>query len=541
MFKNLSRISLFSFIFTIFSLLCVSPSFAFSGSGAGTSASPYIITTCEQLQEISNALYSYYQLGNDIDCNVAPYNTGSGFTPIINSGYGFAGNFNGENHTISNLFINDPGVANVGLFGESSGSIQNVKLSDVNITGGGNTGGLVGYNTGSSGTIADVAVVGGSITDTGSGDSVGGIVGDIYYTLSLSNSYTTVTVTGGSSFVGGLIGYGEATINNSYTSGNVIATSGGYAGGLSGAPINMNSNLVITNSFATGTITGGTDGGLVGECSPYISMTITNSYSVDSTLCGYTNGTVTINGGSAGGIALSSFYKTSPLYAVYTGSPSWDFTNTWKFNDTSSLPVFTWLATSTPTSAPAASGGGSNNQSSSAPPSCTNQPPTNSPNLFEIKNMGTSVTLYFVPVSGQNNKYVVSYGFNTNANSFTTTFDYSNTSGVIPYTVNYLFPGTWYFKIRGQNGCMPGNWSQVLPVRVGGFLSLEHTTISNNVLGAATSSTSKCQNYTVKPGDTLWSISGDILDNNYLYNSIMQQNRLKSSLITPGETIKVGC
>jgi hypothetical protein len=57
---------------------------AFSGSGSGTLADPYQITTCAQLQEMNESLRANYTLMNDINCDVAPYNTGNGFEPIGN-------------------------------------------------------------------------------------------------------------------------------------------------------------------------------------------------------------------------------------------------------------------------------------------------------------------------------------------------------------------------------------------------------------------------------------------------------------------------
>jgi hypothetical protein len=42
-------------------------------------------------------------------------------------------------------------------------------------------------------------------------------------------------------------------------------------------------------------------------------------------------------------------------------------------------------------------------------------------------------------------------------------FDYSNTTGVVSYDIGALSPdSTYYFKVRGGNGCMPGNWSNEL-------------------------------------------------------------------------------
>jgi hypothetical protein len=54
---------------------------AYTGSGSGTQADPYIITTPAQLEEISNNLNGYYQLGNDID--LSGYSPTGATAPLI--------------------------------------------------------------------------------------------------------------------------------------------------------------------------------------------------------------------------------------------------------------------------------------------------------------------------------------------------------------------------------------------------------------------------------------------------------------------------
>jgi len=177
-------------------------------------------------------------------------------------------------------------------------------------------------------------------------------------------------------------------------------------------------------------------------------------------------------------------------------------------------------------------------------PSCGNAAPTNAPNLFQITAKGNTATVYFVPVSGPNDKYYVSYGFDQKAEGFGVEFNYADSSGVIPYTINYLFPGTWYFKVRGGNGCMPGSWSGVMSVKVTAFGSSLSSANSgaNNVLGAATqASVVACMSYTVQAGDSLWSIASSHLGNGSQFGSIMQKNNLSSSLIHTGQVLKVGC
>jgi len=107
---------------------------------------------------------------------------------------------------------------------------------------------------------------------SGSG-SVGGLVGS--NGGNVSNSYATGNVSGSTvgMGIGGLVGENSGTVSNSYATGNV---SGGsmQTGGLVG----RNSGP-ISNSYATGSVSGGSmTGGLVG----YSASTVSNSYATGS-------------------------------------------------------------------------------------------------------------------------------------------------------------------------------------------------------------------------------------------------------------------
>ena len=126
-------------------------------------------------------------------------------------------------------------------------------------------GGLVGWNNGEiSGSFT-------ASTVTGTG-YVGGLVGVQYIRSSISNSYATGSVSG-DNFVGGLAGGSQGDINNSYATGSVFGT-GESVGGLVGE---QGSNSSISNSYATGSVfgTGESVGGLVGY---QASSSIVNSY-----------------------------------------------------------------------------------------------------------------------------------------------------------------------------------------------------------------------------------------------------------------------
>jgi hypothetical protein len=223
---------------------------------AGTSEDPYVITTADQLNEVRNYSSGYFELGNDIDLDVPPYNTGEGWEPIP----WFNGTLDGKEFEITGLYINRPGEENVGLFGVLSeeAEISNVKIENVNVTGNYAVGGLVGWNY--KGSINNSSVSGNVIgaDDVYESDSIGGMVG--LNEGDISNSYARAEVTG-YYLVGGLTGDNEGSINDSFASGNVIGTEN--VGGLVGWNF---SNGTINNSHASGNVTGNVEvGGLVGR------------------------------------------------------------------------------------------------------------------------------------------------------------------------------------------------------------------------------------------------------------------------------------
>jgi hypothetical protein len=112
-------------------------------------------------------------------------------------------------------------------------------------------------NIGTGGVVKNTALVGGSISGT---NNVGGLAG--LNSGTIQNCYTTTNVIG-LSYVGGLVGSNNSrgTIQNCYTTGNIIS-SYGDAGGVVGW--NMGT---VKNCFATGMISGGWScvGGVAGS------------------------------------------------------------------------------------------------------------------------------------------------------------------------------------------------------------------------------------------------------------------------------------
>ena len=285
---------------------------AIQPEGEGTEAKPYQITSINNLLWIGNEAEKYntngkfYQMMNDIDASETRYwQNGAGFRPIGQDySHSFQGTFDGNNKTITGLYINsasNSGRLYVGLFGLTSHStIKNLELKNVNISCAVSTdkfylidyiipyvGGLAGLNCGAiiNCTISGVTTVNGRCSDI----YIGGLVGE-NYEGTITNCTASASVTSTSTDekvtnIGGLVGenyYG--TITNCTASASVTSTStGGYryaathVGGLVGK-----NNGAIAFCTASGNVIGANIscmahthiGGLIGYNSN--SSTITN-------------------------------------------------------------------------------------------------------------------------------------------------------------------------------------------------------------------------------------------------------------------------
>ena len=213
------------------------------------------------------------------------WNGGDGWAPIGGTGSTSVGTtlrlrnpfsaiFEGNGHTVSNLFIDTDTIVLTGFFGYSVTSIRNLGLIDVDVKGTGLTAGLAAFN---SGEIRASYVTGRVLAD----DNVGGLVGFNQTTGGIRASYATTDVSG-SDHVGGLVGDNRGEIAASYATGPVSGDSD--VGGLVG---NNKSTGEIRASYATGPASGNSDiGGLVGRDE---GGTIASSY-WDTRTSGHTSG-----------------------------------------------------------------------------------------------------------------------------------------------------------------------------------------------------------------------------------------------------------
>ena len=259
---------------------------------------------------------------------------GEGWLPVGSHFKRYTSNFNGNDHTVSNLFIYRD-AEYVGLFGglDTSGSIRNVGLIDADVRGRWEVGSLLGINDGivinsyATGSVSGNERIGGLV---GANNDYNGTIIDSYATSNVSGNVLVGGLAGGNwntiigshatgdvsgtNTVGGLVGWNSASISASYATGNVWGsrTIGGLAG-------NSNTGSVIVWAYAAGNVTGSGDnlviGGLVGENygairGSYAKGNVLGGWSVGGLVgANYSNGTIvssyaigSVSGGGSGGL-----------------------------------------------------------------------------------------------------------------------------------------------------------------------------------------------------------------------------------------------
>jgi hypothetical protein len=277
---------------------------AFVSTGTGTSEDPFKIYKIDDLAKVGSGTDGWasdkcYILMNDLNfgdnasyTNTAlktTYTTGTGWTPICAYGtHDFKGNFNGNNHTISNLYINRneqfQGLfASVGADGAPIAVIKNLTISGAGITTTSSTAGVLsssiyravidnchiisptisadqGFVGSLAGSFGDTIVKNCSATlvniSCSGGGYAGGLIGDMGMYAAIQNQVSscfvsgTVNAGGNSTCNGGLIGStGDMVINGCYSTVNVTGAT--FTGGLIGQ---LQSGCTVKNCYATGTV-----------------------------------------------------------------------------------------------------------------------------------------------------------------------------------------------------------------------------------------------------------------------------------------------
>lgn len=230
-----------------------------------------LISTLAQLRAMTTT--GNYKLANNIDASPT---SATPFAPIGFLKDPFQGTFDGNNFTINNLTIRGTGEY-TGMFSWAvNAKLQNIRLTNVNVTGGHHVGGLAGYVRNVDLTYSYVT---GTVTGNLQGDSrVGLVFGRAADFVRVSRCYATGTVNGWAQYVGGFVGLIDAfgiqdpndefratfkevftnvTVNPAMPAGGAAVYAGGLAGYTTGGWFeNVHTVGAVTGRFAAGGILG---------------------------------------------------------------------------------------------------------------------------------------------------------------------------------------------------------------------------------------------------------------------------------------------
>lgn len=172
-----------------------------------------------------------------------------------------SGIVDGQSHTISGLTV-DSSTSYTGMFRYLYGTVKNLNLTSISISGTSTVGGISAYL---SGTISNCSVSG---SVSGSGNYVGGLVG-VVSTGEVSDSYINSMTVSGTQYVGGIAGWVQSlsssnpsSISNCNSSSSTISGTrvvGGIVGYCGSNYINITSCANLSNvsgSYYVGGITG---------------------------------------------------------------------------------------------------------------------------------------------------------------------------------------------------------------------------------------------------------------------------------------------
>ena len=214
-------------------------------------------------------------LTTDIDLTGEAW-TPEAWTPIGNTSTIYTGAFNGQNHTISGMKIDDA-TGYSGLFGAVTGTVRDftvtgtitINTTDTDLKVGGAVG-CLGTTT-AAGTVSGVTS-GVNITVTSGSGHIGGVVGTMMndmeptvesciYTGTITDSYEVNCLAGVVAYIR------SGNIRNCANRGTVSATgTGGNVGGILG--YGNNAEIYIRSCYNTGTVTGGSNamvGAIIGQ------------------------------------------------------------------------------------------------------------------------------------------------------------------------------------------------------------------------------------------------------------------------------------
>ena len=236
-------------------------------------ATSYEISTAAQLAGVSYILrnidtFSEFFMGKTITLTADIDLSGHAWIPIVY----FFGTFDGGNHTITGVYVNNPNSLHQGLFGILSAvggscnvEIKNICLEDSYIYGSANVGGIVGYADAGVGIVptsmlkinisncVSYAVVKSKNGGNDDSSAAGGIVGNMDSSQAVvENCENYGSINGTGYHVGGIVGYTEGgKVHNCANYGTVYGSTA-CVGGIVGESVNGQ----VYNSISLGSVSG---------------------------------------------------------------------------------------------------------------------------------------------------------------------------------------------------------------------------------------------------------------------------------------------
>lgn len=276
-------------------------------AGSGTVQDPYQITNAQQLKYISKALNAHFVLTADISLNEEA--AGSGWDPIGKQEAPFTGTFDGQGHTIKNLWMKRPTTNGVGLFGYiNNASISNLRLE-----------------------ISSNGING--------GEYVGGICGSANNQCLIQKCSVSGKLTG-SSTIGGICGYtnNNASFEQCYSEGSISTNKINWYERCAGI---VGRGGKITNSYSTADLTGYdcyaiSWEGSVSKC--YYSGKVSSScyyFSCKGTYTYYDSSNVAPNLN----VSDSRNARSATQMKTQSNYEGWDFTSIWKITEGRTYPT----------------------------------------------------------------------------------------------------------------------------------------------------------------------------------------------------------
>ena len=237
--------------------------------GDGSEQNPFLIENEAQLSHLQQTVTAgetyqgkYFRMTADLDMggkqmpSIGHYNdyTTQGNPELVRESKVFRGTFDGDFHTIDNLtIVSNNAEATLGGLGLFAVSYPETRICNLTLGQGvtvegsefDNVGGFVGYSAG--GNVENCRILG---TVNGGGMNVGGIVGSVEESMTITGCVNAGRLVG-HSFAGGIVGYANLSkIQNCYSSAVISCPLASWVGGILGWAVES----TVNNCYAIGPV-----------------------------------------------------------------------------------------------------------------------------------------------------------------------------------------------------------------------------------------------------------------------------------------------